>query len=78
MRIEELKDGRLGTYDSATVPNTDPSIVQLFLFDCDGNGVEIGNVDESMPAFDPEQTTLATAIKDGGKTDATLRSARVD
>jgi catechol 2,3-dioxygenase-like lactoylglutathione lyase family enzyme len=93
-RIEELKDGRFGTFHapappigvrrshhlafrvldiaeaqatltahgvefgSATVPNTEPPVVQLFLFDCDGNGVEIGNFHDAMPAFDPELKTL--------------------
>ena len=46
-------------YGSATVPNTEPPVVQLFLFDCDGNGVELGNFDDAAVVFDPE---LATTV----------------
>jgi hypothetical protein len=44
-------------YGSAQVPNTSPVVTQLFLFDCDGNGVELGNFPE-MSGWDPEMKTV--------------------
>ena len=44
-------------YDSAVVPDTEPPVVQLFMFDCDGNGVELGNFPD-LPDWDPEMSTM--------------------
>ena len=46
-------------YGSATVPDTEPPVVQLFLYDCDGNGVELGNFpDVQVQAWDPTLSTM--------------------